>query len=248
MIDFTGRIALVTAASRGLGAAIVQQLAALGADIAFTYSQDTAAAEAVVTAVAAYGRRAIAIQADARDFRRAHEVVAQVQEQLGGLHILVCNAGMARGRALWNMSEDDWDAVVDVSLKGAFNYVQAVAPIYMKQNDGKIVCIGSINGLRGRMGSLSYNAAKAGLSGLAKTAASELGRFNVNVNVVAPGFIETPSQVNTPELIRDLVLKECAIKRLGTPDDIAPAVVFLCSDAARHITGQIIKVDAGQYL
>ena len=113
---------------------------------------------------------------------------------------------------------------------------------------GKIVCIGSINGLRGRMGTASYNAAKAGLVGLVKTAAAELGAGGVNVNLVAPGYVETPSQTNTPELIRDLVVKETSLKRLGTPADVAPLVAFLASDAAAHITGQIIKVDAGQYL
>ena len=135
-----------------------------------------------------------------------------------------------------------------MTLKGTFNYVRAVAPHFIAQSSGKIVCVGSINGLRGRMGTIGYHAAKAGLVGLVKTAAAELGPHNVNVNLVAPGFVETPSQAHTPELIRDLVLKETALKRLGTPEDIAPVIVFLCSDAARHVTGQVIKVDAGQYL
>ena len=119
------------------------------------------------------------------------------------------------------MQEATWDQVIDISLQGAFNYPRAVTPVLMSQQDGKVVLIGSINGLRGRVGTLSYNPAKAGLVGIAKTAAAELGRYNINVNVIAPGYIETPSQANTPELIRDLVLKECAIKRLGTSQDIA---------------------------
>lgn len=248
MIDLSGRVALITGGSRGLGAEIVRGLAGQGADVAFTYLQDTVAAEALMGEVQTLGRRSLATQADASDFQKAQQVVAEVREKLGAIHILVCNAGLSRGVALWKMTEADWDDVVNVSLKGAFNYIRAVAPLYMEQVYGKVVCIGSINGLRGRIGSVSYNAAKAGLVGLVKTAAAELGRFNVNANLVAPGFIETPSQAHTPELIRDLVLKECAIKRLGMPKDIAPVVVFLCSDAARHITGQIIKVDAGQYL
>ena len=161
---------------------------------------------------------------------------------------MVCNAGIGRGGRLSQMTEEDWDVVLDITLKGSFNYLRGVAPIFESQEYGKIVCVGSINGLRGRMGSTSYNVAKAGLIGLVKTAASELGRYNINVNLIAPGFIETPSQTNTPELIRDLVLKECAIKRLGQPEDIAPVVTFLCSEGARHITGEVIKVDAGQYL
>ena len=248
MIDLNGRVALVTAGSRGLGAEIVRELAGRGVDVAFTYLQNTTAAEALVGEVQTLGRRSLRVQADASDFQKAQQVITEVREKLGEIHILVCNAGLSRGVALWKMTEADWDDVVDVSLKGAFNYIRAVAPLYMEQAYGKVVCIGSINGLRGRIGSASYNAAKAGLVGLVKTAAAELGRFNVNVNLVAPGFIETPSQARTPELIRDLVLKECAIKRLGMPEDIASVVVFLCSDAARHVTGQVIKVDAGQYL
>ena len=248
MIDLNGRVALVTGGSRGLGAAIVRQLAEQGADVAFTYLQDTPAAEALVGEVQALERRCLAVQADASDFQKAQQVVTEVRDELGGIQILVCNAGFSRGVTLWKMTEADWDDVIDVSLKGAFNYIRAVASLYMEQTYGKVVCIGSINGLRGRIGSASYNAAKAGLVGLVKTAAAELGRFNVNVNLVAPGFIETPSQMHTPELIRDLVLKECAIKRLGMPEDIASVVVFLCSDDARHVTGQVIKVDAGQYL
>jgi 3-oxoacyl-[acyl-carrier protein] reductase len=248
MIDLHNRVALVTGGSKGLGAAIVRQLAAQGASVAFTYLHDTQAAERLAADVQSTGGRCMALQADARDFDRAHGIVSAVCDAFGSIHILVYNAGTAYGAALHKMTEQQWDDATDISLKGNFAYMHAVAPIYIKQTYGKIVCIGSINGLRGRIGSIGYNAAKAGQVGLVKTAAAELGRYNVNVNLVAPGFIETPSQTHTPELIRDLVLKECAIKRLGTPEDIAPVVVFLCSDAAGHVTGQIIKVDAGQYL
>lgn len=248
MNELIDRVALVTAGSRGLGAEIVRQLARQGADVAFTYLQDSASAESLVAEVEALGCRCLAMQADVGDFERAQQAVAEVVRTLGQIHILVCNAGVARGAPIYSMAEADWDDVVRTSLKGAFNYIRAAAPLFMEQRYGKVVCIGSINGLRGRIGSASYNAAKAGLVGLIKTAAAELGRFEINANLVAPGFIETPSQARTSELIRDLVLKECAIKRLGMPGDIAPVVVFLCGDAARHITGQVIKVDAGQYL
>jgi len=239
LIDLTGKKALVTGASRGLGAEIVRQLVACGCKVTFTHLKDKDSASALESEV-----RGSAVVADVRDFNRAHEVVGS----LGGIDILVCNAGVARGGALHKLTEDDWDSVLDVSLKGAFNYMHAIAPTFIEQKSGKIVCVGSINGLRGRMGTASYNAAKAGLVGLVKTAASELGPYNVNVNLVAPGYIDTPSQERTPELIKDLVIKECAIKRLGTAADIAPVVAFLCSEGARHITGQTIKVDAGQYL
>ncbi len=248
MIELHGKVALVTAGSRGLGAALVRQLAGCGADVAFTYLRDAEAAAGLEAEVKRLGRRGLARQADVADFAAAQRIVEEVREALGRLDILVCNAGVARAVPLAKMSEDDWDQVMTVSLKGAFNYVRATAPIFMQQDFGKIVCIGSINGLRGRMGTTSYNVAKAGLLGLVKTAATELGRYNVNVNLVAPGYIETPSQRDTPELIRNLVLNECAIKRLGNPEDIAPVAVFLCSEAARHVTGQVIKVDAGQYL
>lgn len=248
MTELKGRIALVTGGSRGLGREIALHLARAGADVAFTFLEDATAAEGTKNELQAIGRRTEAFQANASDFSRAHEIVEEIADKLGGLDILVCNAGIARAAGIWRMTEKDWDEPVNVCLKGAFNYIRAACTVFVKQKRGKIVCIGSINGLRGRIGTASYNAAKAGLTGLVKTAAAELGQFNVNVNLVAPGYIETPSQTNTPELIRDLVLKECSIKRLGTPEDIAPVVSFLCSDAARHVTGQVIKVDAGQYL
>ena len=248
MTSLKRRVALVTAGSRGLGAEIVRQMAAQGCDTAFTYLQDSSAAAEVISEVERFGQRAIAIQADAGDFARAQEAVDQVISEFGRLDILVCCAGIARSAPIWKMEESDWDRVVDVCLKSAFNYIRAASAHFIQQMSGKIICIGSINGLRGRVGTASYNAAKAGLVGLVKTAAAELGEFNVNVNLVAPGFIETTSQLHTPQIIRDLVKKECAIKRLGTPQDIAPLIVFLSSDAANHVTGQTIKVDAGQYL
>lgn len=243
-----GRVALVTGGSRGLGAEIVRQLAAAGADVAFTYVRDSGSARKVAKRVEQLGRRALAIRADAANFKRAQKVAHEVQRGLGHPDILVCNAGIARDVELTTMREDDWDAVLDVTLKGHFNYIRAVAPAMVRPRRGSIVCIGSINGLRGRARTASYNAAKSGLIGLVKTAALELGKHGINVNLVAPGFIETPGQAKTPRHVRDLVLSECAIKRLGTPEDVAPLVVFLASDAARHITGQVIKVDAGQYL
>lgn len=245
MIELNGLVVLVTGGSRGLGAEIVRAMTAAGARVAFTYVSRREEATALAAEV---GGDALPLQADARDFARAHAVVEEVSSRFGRVDALVANAGFARGGALWKLTESDWDDVVDVSLKGAFNYIHAVAPGFIERQEGRIVCIGSINGLRGRIGSASYNAAKAGMVGLVKSAAAELGRYNVTANLVAPGFIETDSQHGTSELIRDLVLKECAIKRLASPQDIVPLVTFLASKAARHITGQTIKVDAGQYL
>lgn len=247
-MNLAGKTALVTAGSRGLGAAIARQLAVAGANIALTYASNDQAAAAFVGELDANGHHAIAIQADARDFARAHDVVREVRTRLDGLDLLVCNAGAARSAPLIDMTEEDWDDALDTSLKSTFNYIHAAGPGFVSQEYGKIVCIGSINGLRGRLGTAGYNTAKAGLVGLVKTAAAELGPSGVNVNLVAPGFIDTPSQKETPMLIRDLVVKETALGRLGVPEDIAPLVIFLCSDAARHVTGQTIRIDAGQYL
>jgi 3-oxoacyl-[acyl-carrier protein] reductase len=244
----TARTALVTAGSRGLGAEIARALAAEGANVAVTYANDARAAGALVAELKARGRNAVSIKADAREFARAHEVVHEVGERLGDLDVLVCNAGAGRSAPLISMTEQEWDDAVDLSLKSAFNYIRAAGSGFVERKYGKVVCIGSINGLRGRLGTAGYNAAKAGLVGLVKTAAAELGPAGINVNLVAPGFIETPSQKGTPMLIRDLVVNETALRRLGTPEDIAPLVTFLCSDLARHVTGQTIRVDAGQYL
>jgi 3-oxoacyl-[acyl-carrier protein] reductase len=242
------RTALVTAGSLGLGAEIARELADEGANVAVTYANDEQAAGALVAELEARGRHAVSIKADAREFARAHEVIHEVSERLGDLDVLVCNAGAGRSAPLISMTEEEWDEAVDLSLKSAFNYIRAAGSGFVERKYGKVVCIGSINGLRGRLGTAGYNAAKAGLVGLVKTAAAELGPAGINVNLVAPGFIETPSQKGTPMLIRDLVVNETALRRLGTPEDIAPVVAFLCSDAARHVTGQTIRVDAGQYL
>ena len=248
MMNAMQRVALITGGSRGLGAAIAIELANSGMDIAFTYVEDSSAAEETKKAIEKIGRRALALKADVRDFKRAEEVTQEVLKHFGSLHVLVCNAGVGHDALLHEISEESWDEGVDICLKGSFNYMRAAGSHFRTEKEGKIVCIGSINARRGRPLTASYNAAKAGLSGLVKTAAVELGAFNINVNLVAPGFIESSGQKKTPPAVRDQILNECAIKRLGTPEDIAPVVAFLCSDSARHITGHVLTVDAGQSL
>jgi 3-oxoacyl-[acyl-carrier protein] reductase len=146
------------------------------------------------------------------------------------------------------MEESQWDEVIETNLKGYFNYIRAAAPVFKTQNSGKIVAITSINALRGKFGQANYSASKAGIIGLIKSVAKELGKYNVNVNAVAPGLIETDLVKNAPETIREMAQNESVLKRIGSPEDVAHLVTFLCSDKARHITGEVIKVDGGQYI
>ncbi|MEK6575706.1 MAG: SDR family oxidoreductase, partial [Chloroflexota bacterium] len=171
-----------------------------------------------------------------------------VREKFGRLDILVNNAGANRDGVVWKMTEAQWDEVLDTNLKGYFNYIRAVAPIFKEQASGKIINISSINGLRGKFGQSNYSAAKAGIIGLTKSVARELCKFNVHVNAVAPGLIETDMMKDAPQDVKDKALAEIVLGRLGAPEEVAHVVTFLCSDMARHITGEVIKVDGGQYI
>ena len=202
----------------------------------------------MVAAIEQMGRRGLAVRADVARFDDAQRMVETVVEKLGRLDILVCNAGINRDAVSWKMTEEQWDAVIAVDLKGCFNYTRAVAPIFKEQGSGRIVNITSINGLRGKFGQSNYSAAKAGVIGLTKALARELGRYHVTVNAVAPGLIETEMVAQAPQRVKDMALAEIVLGRLGQPEDVAHLVTFLCSDRARHITGEVIKVDGGQYI
>jgi 3-oxoacyl-[acyl-carrier protein] reductase len=243
-----GKIALVTGGGRGIGRAIVLELAASGADVAFTFRENAAQAEEVVSQLEHLGRRGQAYQADVTDFAAAQRVVEQVISTWGRLDILINNAGIHKNEVIWAIDEDQWDDVLDVNLKGTFNYTRAVAPIFRGQNGGKIVSIASIHGLRGRPAGPNYSAAKAGVIGLAKSVARDLGPYGVNVNVVAPGIVETDMVRNLAEEVRARFIGDTVLGRIGQPEDVAYLVAFLCSDRARHITGEVIKVDGGQYI
>jgi 3-oxoacyl-[acyl-carrier protein] reductase len=188
------------------------------------------------------------VAADVGDFARAPEVVDEVRSALGGLHILVANAGINRDRVVWKMEEEDWDAVLTVNLKGAFNYARAVAPLFREQGGGRIVGITSINGLRGKFGQTNYAASKAGLIGLVKSLARELGRAGVTVNAVAPGIVRTEMVAGMPEEAIRASVAETVLGRIGSPEDVANLVVFLASDLAGHVTGEVVRVDGGQYI
>jgi len=243
-----GKRAIVTGGSLGIGRAISLDLAANGAEVAFTYRRHGEEARQVAEKIQEMGRKAQVLQADVASFEDAQKIVKKVQEEFGGLDILVNNAGMNWDGVIWKMSEEQWDRVIEVNLKGFFNYIRAVAPIFKEQGSGKIVNITSINGLRGKFGQTNYSASKAGIIGLTKALAREMGRYNVNVNAVAPGLIETEMVKEAPESVKEMALSEIVLGRLGQPEEVAWVVTFLCSDKARHITGQVIQVDGGQYI
>jgi 3-oxoacyl-[acyl-carrier protein] reductase len=243
-----GKTAIVTGGSLGIGSAIAVVLGREGANVALNYRKHSEEAERVAGEVEAAGGRGIAVQADVSSFDDAQAMVAKVREAFGGLDILVNNAGVNRDRTIWKMSEEEWDTVISINLKGYFNYIRAAAPVFKEQKSGKIVNVTSINGLRGKFGQSNYSASKAGIIGLTKAVAKELGAFGVNVNAVAPGLIETEMMKQAPEKVKQMALDEIVLKRLGQPEEVADVVAFLCSEKARHITGEVINVSGGQYI
>jgi 3-oxoacyl-[acyl-carrier protein] reductase len=243
-----GRSAIVTGGSLGIGRAIAVALARAGANVALNYRKHDTEARQVVAEVEALGRRGLAVQADVASFDNAQAMVDKVVAELGGLHILVNNAGINRDGVIWKMTEEMWDQVIATDLKGYFNYIRAAAPVMRAQNFGRIINITSINGLRGKFGQSNYSAAKAGIIGLTKSVARELGKSQVTVNAVAPGLIETDMMAAMPAEMKQRALAETVLDRLGTPEDVAAVVVFLASEGARHVTGEVIRVDGGQYI
>ncbi|MCP4602276.1 MAG: SDR family oxidoreductase [Proteobacteria bacterium] len=247
-MDLRGKSAVITGGRQGIGAATAKKLAELGANVAIIDLERDEKVKDVVTEIESKGVKGIALQADVASFSEAEKAVERIVKTFGSLHILVCNAGINRDGVVWKMKEEQWDEVIQVNLKGCFNYARTAAPIFREQKYGKIVNVASINGLRGRFGQCNYAASKGGIIALTKTLARELGNKNINVNAVAPGIIETDmvAAMNPEALERSR--KEIVLGRFGRPEDVADVVAFLVSDLSRHITGQILNVDGGQLI
>jgi len=247
-MDLKGKIALVTGGSMGIGTEISLDLARNGADVALTYRKHEKEAKEIADQINAMDRKGKEYKIDVSEFDAVQKLVKQVLEDFGGIDILINNAGMNWDGVIWKMTEEQWDAVINVDLKGTFNFVRAIAPLFREQKSGKIVNITSINALRGKFGQTNYSAAKAGQIGLTKAVAKELGKYSINVNAVAPGMIETEMYKDLSEEFMEKAAGETVVNRIGQPEDIANLVTFLASEKARHITGEVIKVDGGQYI
>jgi 3-oxoacyl-[acyl-carrier protein] reductase len=244
-VDMTGKVAIVTGASRGIGRAIACKLASLGAHVIITFRTDADGAAEVVREIEAHGGQARSLQSDVRSAADAEAVVQQTTAAFGRIDILINNAGTTRDTLLMRMTEDDWDTVLDTNLKGAFFCTKACMRPMMKQRYGRIVNISSVSGIAGNAGQANYSAAKAGLIGFTKAVAREVGSRGITVNAVAPGFVETALTRDLPQELKAQAIAHTVLGRFGTVEDMANAVAFMASDEASFITGQVLAVDGG---
>ncbi len=241
----SGKVALITGAARGIGKAIALKYASEGADIAFTDLVIDENAENTKKELEAFGVRVMAIASNAASFEEAHQTVESVKETLGRIDILVNNAGITKDGLMMRMSEAQWDAVINVNLKSAFNFTHAVVPVMMRQRSGSIINMSSVVGVHGNAGQANYSASKAGMIGLAKSIAAELGSRGIRANAVAPGFIITDMTNKLPEEVKKQWADAIPLKRGGTPEDIANVCLFLGSELSSYVTGQVISVCGG---
>ena len=242
------KTALITGASRGIGRAVALELAKAGAKIAVNYAGNKKAAEEVAGLIEAAGGQVLLVQADVADSAAVDAMVKAVVEKFGSIDILVNNAGITRDNLIMRMKEDDWDAVIHTNLKGIFNCTKLVSKLMMKQRYGRIVNMASVVGVMGNAGQSNYAAAKAGVIGFTKSMAKELASRNINVNAVATGFNATDMTADLPEKVKADMMKQKKKKKLGNPEDVAAAVLFLVSPGADYITGQTLHVDGGMVM
>lgn len=240
-----GKVALITGAARGIGKALALKFAAEGADIAFTDLVIDENGKQTEDEIKALGVKCIGYASNAADYTQTEEVVKKVHEDFGKIDVLVNNAGITKDGLMMRMSEGQWDAVINVNLKSAFNFIHAVLPIMMRQKSGSIINMASVVGVHGNAGQSNYAASKAGLIALAKSIAQEVGSRGIRANAIAPGFIETAMTAALPEAVREEWCKKIPLRRGGKPEDIAEVAVFLASDMSAYVTGQVIQVDGG---
>lgn len=241
----SGKTALVTGASRGIGRAIALRFAAEGADVAFTYRSQHEAAQSLVSEIEAFGVKALAFASDAASFEDAHRIVEEVKAALGRIDILVNNAGITKDGLMMRMDEAQWDAVIDTNLKSAFNFIHACTPVMARQRGGSIINMSSVVGIIGNAGQCNYSASKAGLIGLSKSIAKEMGPRGIRANCIAPGFIETDMTAVLSDSMKDEWAKQIPLRRAGKPEDVADTAVFLASDLSSYVTGQVISCCGG---
>lgn len=247
-MSLAGKVAVVTGGGRGIGRAICLRLAKMGAKVVINYVSRPASAEKTKALVEEMGSECLVVKFDVADGSQVQEAFKQISKECGRIDILVCNAGITRDGLLARMKEEEWDLVMAVNLKGAFNCVKAACKPMMKQRWGRIIVITSVVGFTGNAGQVNYSAAKAGLVGLTRSTARELAARSITVNCVAPGYIDTDMTSGLPEEVKEKILSEIPLASLGEPDDIAGAVAYLASEDARYVTGQAIHVNGGMFM
>jgi 3-oxoacyl-[acyl-carrier protein] reductase len=245
MLD--GKVALITGAARGIGKAIALKLASEGAEVAFTDLVINEAAEETISEIAAYGHKVKGYASNAADFEETQAVVEEIIQDFGRIDILVNNAGITKDGLVMRMSEEQWDAVIAVNLKSAFNFIHAVVPQMARQKSGSIINMASIAGQMGNPGQVNYSASKAGLIAMAKSVAKEMGSRGIRANAISPGYVITEMTNALPEAVREEYIKNIPLKRGGTVEEIANTALYLASDLSSYVTGQVIAVNGGLY-